>query len=157
MRVMPRTSCHAVLAGLLALMPVLSQAAGSFERADIVLFQPGQNDRYSLIVKRSTSAAAADPPGSGPLALCREVRIFGSFDTAHWANQAHSTVTREGHREALAYFARSAVRGQAVNLGEVGQGLRVANKSMPCTFKSRGLIYWKTATEEVALSVFHAL
>jgi hypothetical protein len=131
----------------LSMTAVTAWAGGTFEPIHIKLFQPGKNGAYSMIV----SPVAAKTVGS-LVALCKELRVFGTFDQKHWAQ--NKLVTAEGHAEAIILLQRAYQNKAVVNFGELGSGFRVTNKTMPCTVKSRGLVIWKEASSEAALSVY---
>jgi hypothetical protein len=125
-------------------------ADGTFEDVNIQLFQPGKNGQYSMIVVPVSHKTAGSLVG-----LCKELRVFGSFDDKHWAS--NKVINRVGHGEALALLQSAFQQKKTVKFGELGAGFRVTNKTMPCTVKSRGLVFWKEANTEAALSVYQAL
>jgi hypothetical protein len=129
----------------------LAHAAGTFEDVNIQLFQPGKNGQYSMIV-----APVSYKTTGSLIGLCKQLRVFGSFDDKHWASN-NKLVNREGHSEALALLQSAFQQKKPVKFGELGAGFRVSNKTMPCTVKSRGLVFWKDANTEAALSVYQAL
>ena len=136
------------------LTPVLNaNAAGTFEPVKVRLFQPGKQGQHAMIVV-PTDKGASTPKVDSLRSLCKELRVFGSFDQPHWAK--NTMVTAVGHAESMALLQRAYQNKTMVNFGELGSGFRVTNKTMPCTVKSRGLIFWKDADTTAALSIFHA-
>ena len=134
------------------LAPAVCAGAGSFETVELLAFQQTKDASFSLIAK----ASAAETPQAGSyFNLCKQLRVFGSFDEKFWKDQ--SVVTREGHAQALAVLERAKRSGKPVKLGWLGRGLQVVNKSQPCAMKSRGLVIWREPGVEAALSVFHRL
>ena len=141
----------------LAPMAPVAWAAGSFEPVNVKLFQAGTNGQYSMIVvpvAKTAENSAGTVPAATLLSLCKELRVFGSLDQKHWQNRPEVTV--EGHQQAMALSQRAYQKNTTTNFGELGAGFRVANKTAPCTVKSRGLVFWRDATADAALSVYQA-
>ncbi len=135
----------------------LAWAAGSFEPVNVKLFLAGKNGQYSMIVvpvAKTNENSAGGVPAATLLSLCKELRVFGGLDQKHWQNRPEVTV--EGHQQAIALLQRAYQNKATTNFGELGAGFRVANKSAPCTVKSRGLVFWRDATADAALSVYQA-
>ena len=142
------------LAVLMAVAPFASAASGSFEPVELLAFQQTKDASFSLIAKAST-AVTATRPAESYFSLCKQLRVFGSFDEKFWKDQ--SVVTRVGHLQALAALERAKRAGNSFQIGWLGRGLQVVNKSQPCVMKSRGLVLWKEPGVEAVLSVYHAL
>jgi len=142
--------CLALLTAILA--PTVCAASGSFESVELLAFQQTKDASFSLIAKATGSGTRST---DSYFNLCRQLRVFGSFDEKFWKDQ--SVVTREGHAQALAALERAKRAGKPVQMGWLGRGLQVVNKSQPCVMKSRGLVLWKEPGVEAALSVYHRL
>ncbi len=140
----------------LMLVSTAATATGSFEPVNVKLFEAGKNGQYAMIVQRIAPTASYSEANSAStlLSLCKELRIFGGLDQQHW--QLRPEVTVAAHMQSMALLQRAYQTKTAAHFGPLGDGFCVANKTAPCTDKSRGLVFWRDATADAALSVYQA-
>ena len=107
---------------------------------------------YTLVVH----PAKTDPPDQY-MGVCERFEVRGTYGLLRGASRTEAWLSRQVHRDAMAFLQQAFISGQAFNLGWVGTGFVLTDPNTPCIVKSRALRLLKDDSGARVLSYHDAV